>query len=370
MLEYMTCGESHGVCLSVILQGMPSGLAVDNDMVSRELWRRQQGFGRGGRQKIERDKADIIAGIYRGKTTGAPIGILIRNRDVTLNRLPQLFRPRPGHADFAGAVKYGVGIREILERASARETASRVAAGAIARQFLRAFGIQIAAHVIQIGKAKSESNPAFSEILKNREKSAVACVDARDGQDMIAEIKHAMLSGNSIGGKFEVRVKGVPIGLGSHVDYKRKLDGRIARALMSIPSVKAVEFGLGVKSAEVLGSEAHYEIYYDSRRGYFFKTNRAGGLTGGMTNGAEICVRVTMKPIATIKYPMSSVNMKTKKTEKADFERSDTCAVPAGSVVGEAALALELADAMLEKFGGDSISEIERNYKGYLKTIK
>ncbi|MBI4358526.1 MAG: chorismate synthase [Candidatus Omnitrophica bacterium] len=370
MLQFLTCGESHGKYLTAILEGMPSGLEVDPDFINRELARRQQGFGRGGRQKIEKDEIEFTGGVYQGKTTGAPVGFLLQNEDFKINELPQLFRPRPGHADLAGALKYREGIREILERASARETAIRTAVGAFCKLFLLEFEIEVTGHVIQIGKAKLEEEVSFDQILKRREGSEVNCVSREIERHMIAEIQRAMKNKDTVGGKYEIRARGVPIGLGSHVHYKRKLDGRIAQALMSMQSVKAVEFGIGALEAETPGSEAHDEIFYDAKGGYYHKTNRAGGITGGMTNGAEILVRATMKPISTLRRELRSVNMKTKKEEKADFERSDVCAVPAGSVIGEAIVAFEIADAMLEKFGGDSLLETKRNYEGYLKQVK
>lgn len=370
MLQYLSCGESHGKYLSAILEGMPSGLKVDEHFINRDLARRQQGFGRGGRQKIEKDQIEITGGVYQGKTTGAPVGFLLPNTDFKINDLPQLFRPRPGHADLAGALKYHEGIREILERASARETTMRVAIGALSKLFLLEFGIEAAGHVIQIGGANLEEEVTFEQILKRREGSEVNCVSKEVEKQMIAEIQKAMKNKDTIGGKYEIRLRGIPIGLGSHVHYKRKLDGRIAQALMSMQSVKAVEFGLGVLEAETPGSEAHDEIFYDAKRGYYHKTNRAGGITGGMTNGAEILVRATMKPISTLRRELRSVNMQTKKEERADFERSDVCAVPAGSVIGEAIVAYEVADAMLEKFGGDSLLETKRNYDGYLKQLE
>ena len=369
MLQFITCGESHGKYLSATLEGIPSGLPIDLDFVNHELWRRQQGFGRGGRQKIEKDAVEIFGGVYRGKTTGAPIGFLLANKDFKINEMPELLRPRPGHADLAGALKYHEGIREILERASARETAMRVAIGAVSKLFLKEFKIEVAGHVIQIGKAKMEEEVSFNEILKKRDGSEVNCITPAVEKLMVAEIKTAMKNKDTIGGKYEIRVRGVPIGLGTHVHYKRKLDGRIAQGLMSMQSVKAVEFGLGVLEAETPGSQAHDEIFYDPKRGYYHKTNRAGGITGGMTNGNEILVRATMKPISTLRRELASVNMKTKQPEKADFERSDVCAVPAGSVIGEAIVAFEVGDAFLEKFSGDSISETSRNYKGYLDQL-
>ncbi|MBI4372897.1 MAG: chorismate synthase [Candidatus Omnitrophica bacterium] len=369
MLQFLTCGESHGKYLTAILEGLPSGLEMDLNLINQDLSKRQKGYGRGGRQKIENDRIEITGGLYKGITTGAPIGLMIENRDVKIDELPQLFRPRPGHADLAGALKYHEGIREILERASARETAIRVAVGAALKVFLREFKIDLAGHVVQIGKAKLEEEATFDQILKQREGSEVHCISREVEKRMLAEIQKAMKNKDTIGGTYEIRARGVPIGLGSHVHYKRKLDGRIAQALMSMQSVKAVEFGLGVLEAETPGSEAHDEIFYDSKRGYYHKTNRAGGVTGGMSNGAEILVRATMKPISTLRRELCSVNMKTKKEEKADFERSDVCAVPAGSVIGEAIVAFEIADAFLEKFAGDSIHETQRNYQGYLKQI-
>ena len=298
---------------------------------------------------------------------------MLENKDVKIDELPALFRPRPGHADLAGALKYDEGIREVLERASARETAMRVAVGAVAKLFLLEFKIEVAAHVVQIGKAKLGRDleaVTFDEILKLRKSSEVSCISSKTSSLIIAEIKRAMSQKDTVGGIYEVRVRGVPIGLGSHVHYKRKLDGRIAQALMSMQSVKAVEFGLGVQAASTDGSEAHDEIFYDTKRGYYHKTNHAGGITGGMTNGQEICVRATMKPISTLRQELRSVNMKTKQAEKADFERSDVCAVPAGSVIGEAIVAFEVADAFSEKFGGDSMAETKRNYEGYLKQLE
>jgi chorismate synthase len=369
MLQFLTCGESHGKYLTAILEGMPSGLPIKINLINRELEKRQQGFGRGGRQKIEKDCVELTGGIYKGISTGAPIGFLLQNKDVKIDQMPQLLRPRPGHADLAGALKYHQGVREILERASARETSMRVAIGALCKLLLSEFGIQIAAHVVQIGKVKLDKVPSFSEIGRNLKGSPVRCVSKKIGQLMVDDIKNAMKNKDTVGGQFEVRAAGVPIGLGSHVHYARKLDAQIACALISMQSVKAVEFGLGVQEAETRGSKAHDEIFYDFKKGFYHKTNRAGGFTGGMTNGSEVSVRVTMKPISTLRRELRSVNMKTKHDEKADFERSDICAVPAGSVIGESIVAFELADAFVEKFGGDSLTEMRRNYKGYLNQI-
>ncbi|MBI4388111.1 MAG: chorismate synthase, partial [Candidatus Omnitrophica bacterium] len=316
MFQYITAGESHGAYLTAILEGMPSGLVLDEEFIQRELWRRQQGYGRGGRQKIEKDEVKLTSGIYQGKTTGAPIGFLLANKDVTIDKLPQLFRPRPGHADLAGSLKYQEGIREILERASARETVMRVAVGAAAKLFLREFGIWVASHVVQIGEARlDDRDVSIEEIAEKTKNSPVGCVSEKVEEQMIAAIDQAIKNNDSLGGVFEVRAKGVPVGLGSHVDYRRKLDGRIAQGLMSLQSVKGVAFGLGFRLAGIFGSEAHDEIVYSKERGYHHLTNRAGGIEGGMSNGEEIVVRATMKPISTLRRALRSVNMKTKSEE-------------------------------------------------------
>lgn len=370
ILQLITSGESHGAYLSAILQGMPSGLLVDQSFIDHELWRRQQGRGRGGRQQIEKDEVQITSGIYQKKTTGAPLGFLLPNKDIKIDKLPQLLRPRPGHADLAGSLKYNQGIRQVLERASARETAMRVSVGALLKLFLKEFGIEIASHVVQIGSIEIEDKEiSFDDIVAKRDKSEVGCVSKRAESEMVKAIDEALKDRNTLGGKYEVRVKGVPLGLGSYVHYERKLDARIALALISMQSVKAVEFGLGTKLAETPGAKAHDEIVYEKGKGFKHLTNRAGGIEGGMSNGEEIVVRATMKPISTLRRPLKSVNMETKKEEKADFERSDICAVPAGGVIGESIVAFEIADAFLEKFGGDSIRETSRNYKSYLKQL-
>lgn len=370
-LNFITCGESHGKYLAAIVEGMPSGLPVDPSVINHELWRRQQGFGRGGRQKIEKDQVEILGGVVAGKTTGAPVGFLLFNKDFKIDKMPELLRPRPGHADLAGALKYDQGIRPVLERASARETAMRVAVGALAKIFLKTFGVEVISHVIQIGSVRVSDDPlSTSQIKKRLAGSQMNCawpdVEAR----MIQLIKETIEKRNSLGGQYEVRIGGLPIGLGSHVHWKRKLDGRLARGLMSMQSVKAVEMGLGTRSGAIFGSEAHDEIFYSKEKGYYRKTDRAGGVEGGMTNGADLLLRVTVKPISTLMRPLASVNMKTKKSEKAEYERSDICVVPAASVIGEAIAAYEVADAFLEKFGGDSIREIGRNYEGYLEQVR
>lgn len=372
MLKYFTTGESHGQHMAAILEGMPSGLAIDLNQVSTELGRRQGGYGRGGRQKIEKDRVQIIGGYVHKKTTGAPLGFLLTNTDFKIDQMPDLFRPRPGHADLAGSLKYQQGIRPVLERASARETVMRVAVGAVCKIFLGAFDIQVASHVIQIGSACIEKAEAISvnDIRKRVRGSQVNCVCRETEKKMIKEIDEARRRKDTLGGKYEVRVTGVPIGLGAYVHFERKLDGRLAQILMSKQSIKAVEIGDGEMLAGVFGSKAHDEIFYSHKKGYYHKTNHAGGIEGGMSNGADIVVSATMKPISTLGQPLASVNMKSKMAEKADFERSDICAVPAGSVIGESLVAYVIADAFLEKFGGDSMKEIERNYRGYLKQIK
>lgn len=373
MLKYITTGESHGQYLGAILEGMPSGLSFDMNFISAELSRRQGGYGRGGRQKIETDRVEPMGGVVKGVTTGAPIGLLLVNKDFKINEMPDLFRPRPGHADLAGSLKYNQGIRPVLERASARETAMRVAVGAVSKLLLKTFGIEIAAHVIQLGKARVPAaeleNLTVADIRKKTKDSETNCISRETEAGMKAAVDEARRAKDTLGGQYEIRVTGVPIGLGSYVHFERKLDARLAASVMSSQSVKAVEIGEGTALAGLFGSQSHDEIFYDNKNGYTHKTNRAGGIEGGMSNGADIVIRATMKPISTLGQPLSSVNMKTKQAEKADFERSDICAVPAGSVIGEALVAYTIADAFLEKFGGDSIAEIKRNYEGYLKQI-
>ena len=372
MLQYITSGESHGQYLIALLKGMPSGLRLDSDAVNEQLARRQKGYGRGPRMHIETDMIHITSGVYRKKTTGAPIGLMIKNREVNIQNLPQLFRPRPGHADLAGALKYDQGIREVLERSSARETALRVAVGTVARQLLGEFSITLLAHVVRIGSVEAGKNAraSFDEIAAKTAGSRLNCVSPAAEKKMITEIEKAVKKGDTLGGKFEVLASGVPLGLGSHTDYDRKLDGKIAQAFMSLQAVKAVEIGMGTGCAEQPGSRVHDEIFYSKEKGYYHATNNAGGIEGGISNGSEIRVTATMKPIATLKRSLRSVDMKTKRAQTASFERSDVCAVSACSVIGEAVLAYVLADAFLEKFGGDSMKEIKRNYKGYIKQIR
>ena len=383
--RFTTSGESHGKALVSIVEGLPSGVTIDVEKLNHELWRRQQGYGRGGRMKIESDKAEILSGVRHGKTLGSPIALLIENRDfvhwteimsaepiVTQPKNPRIVkRPRPGHADLVGGLKYQTrDLRDILERASARETASRVACGALARQLLENFGIEIKSHIIQLGGIPEKAIDAnWDEISKIPEVSPLNCADQTAQAEMIQLIDKAKVDGDTVGGIFEVVVKNLPVGLGSHTSWQEKLDGRLAQAVMSIQAVKAVEIGEGVANANRLGSKVHDEIIYEDET---FKraSNRAGGLEGGITNGEELRVRGYLKPISTLKKVLRSVDIDTKEESPAAFERSDVTAVPAAGVIGEAMVAIVLANAMREKFGGDSLEEMKRNFDTYLAQIR
>jgi chorismate synthase len=393
-IRFLTAGESHGQGLVGIIEGIPAGLKISEDDIFKQLQRRQRGHGRGGRMKIETDRAKILSGVRFGVTLGSPIALLLENKDwknwqdkmaveETQAPVKPITVPRPGHADFAGAIKYGhEDIRNVLERASARETAMRVALGSIAKNFLDEFAIKIVSHVLQIStirssfalvnlsgkeEAKSTLNFELEEISTEADKSAVRCLDRETTKKMIEKINDAKEKSDTVGGVFEVAALNVPVGLGSHVHWDRKLDARIAFALMSIPAIKGVEIGLGFESAALYGSDVHDPIYYGENK-YFRNSNRAGGLEGGITNGMPLVVRVAMKPISTLMQPLDSVDMVTKEKTKAHIERSDVCAVPAASVIGEAVLALVLADAFLEKFGGDSLDEIKKSYENWQKS--
>ncbi|MDP2317969.1 MAG: chorismate synthase [Acidobacteriota bacterium] len=383
MLRFLTAGESHGQGLVTILEGLPAGLAIDTDAMTVELRRRQGGYGRGRRMAIESDRAEVLSGVRRGRTTGAPVALLVRNKDWenwqnTMHVEPQapagatganraaVVRPRPGHADLAGALKYDhEDIRDVLERASARETAARVAAGAIARQLLAAIGCELTSHITGIGAVTAPAGtPVTFEAAAALELEApLRCTDRALEQQMIAAIDAAKQAGDTLGGTFEVIARNVPVGLGSYVHWDRKLDGRLAQALMSIPAIKAVAVGDGVDGARRPGSQVHDEIVADAaaaagqpvlRR----PTNRAGGLEGGVTNGEEVRVTGFMKPIATLMKPLRSVDLGSLEDAPAAIERSDVCAVPAAAVVAEAMVALVLADAVLERFGGDSMTDL------------
>jgi len=390
MLRFFTAGESHGQALLAWISGLPSGLPVDLEFIHGELHRRQLGYGRGGRQKIEKDRVEAFAGIRLGKTIGAPIALRIENRDwanwekilpvepledaagAELASRP-LTAARPGHADLPGALKLNVhDARIVLERASARETAARVAAGALAKILLREFGVTILSHVVGVGKVRLERAATWSEIeavCANLE-SPLRCVDATTEARMKAEVDQVLRAGDSVGGIFEVVARGLPPGLGSHAQWDEKIDGKLARAVMCIQAVKAVEIGAGVSAAQSYGSEVGDEIGYDAARHRFMRpTNRAGGIEGGITNGEDVVVRGYLKPISTLRRGLGTVDLKTKENVRAAYERSDVCVVPAGGVAGEAMVALVLAEAFLEKFGGDSIGETRRNYDGYQRQL-
>jgi chorismate synthase len=389
-LRFLTSGESHGKALIGIIEGIPSGLYLSEEDIDRDLKRRQSGYGRGARMKIESDHAEILSGVRWGKTIGSPISLSIQNKDWknwiegmspyqdAKGSIPPVTKPRPGHADLSGAIKYyHHDIRDILERSSARETAMRVALGAIAKKFLSGFGIHVGSYVVQIGKVNVQrstfsvqrSEKELSLLLKKAEMSPVRCPSKETTKKMIKLIDKTIKEGNSLGGIFEIFVIGVPAGLGNHVQWDRKLDGRLAQALMSIQAIKSVEVGLGFEMAEHFGSEVMDEIFYSPPK-FYRKTNYAGGIEGGITNGMPIILRASMKPIPTLRRALRSINIITKKPVEAAYERSDICAVPAAGVIGEAMAALTITDAFLEKFGGDSIVETKRNYDSYIKYIE
>lgn len=372
MLRYLTAGESHGKGLFAILEGMPQGLKIDIDAINGELARRQSGYGRSQRMKIERDKVDFLGGIRNGETMGSPIVLMVENKDYRAEHLPPLHKPRPGHADLSGAIKYNqLDIRYIMERASARETVARVAVGAISRQLLREFKIDLFSHVISIGRIKAHTADLdFKQIESKSSKSALSCADKTAEKLMIAEIDKMREKNDTLGGVFEIIVIDVPVGLGSHVHYDRKVDYKLCGALMSIQGIKGVEIGLGFEATKRSGTKVHDEIFYDPKKGFLRGTNNAGGIEGGMTNGQPLILRAAMKPISTLGTPLKSVDLTTKQPSKAIQDRADICAVAAAGVIGEAVVAFELADLMIRKFGGDSLLEMKRNYEGYLKQIK
>lgn len=381
VLRFLTAGESHGPGLNVVVDGLPAGVAVARDAIDLDLRRRQGGYGRGGRMKIETDEVEILSGVRHGLTLGSPVALVVRNRDhanwadvMSPEPQPEAARerrrlryPRPGHADLAGALKYGTGdLRNVLERASARETTARVAAGALARALLREVGVEVRSHVLRIGAAAVPSAPVAWEALAGVEESPVRCADRAAGEAMVAEIDRAKRAGDTVGGVVEVVARGVPPGLGSYVQWDRRLDGRIAQALMSIHAVKAVSLGEGFAGGETPGSLFHDEILWSEGAGIERPTNRAGGLEGGVTNGEEIRARAVVKPIPTLLIALRSVDLATREPQKASVERSDTCVVPAAGVVAEAMLALVLGDALLEKAGGDSVAEL----RAHLETTR
>lgn len=385
-LRCLTAGETHGPQLTAIIEGMPSNLVLDFEALNFELARRQKGYGRGRRMQIEKDTAQIVGGVRHGYTTGAPIALVVENNDwkhwkSIMNIEPiegtdeekrRVHRPRPGHADLNGGLKYDhKDLRNVLERSSARETAIRVACGAVAKQLLGYFGIKIAGQVIRIGEIEAPAHSLpIDELIRVTEASTVRVADLETEKKMESYIDRIKADGDSIGGVVECIVEGVPVGLGSHVQYDRKLDGRIAQAVMSINAFKGVEIGIGFEAGRLPGSQVHDEILYTPERGYHRASNRLGGFEGGMTNGMPIVVRGVMKPIPTLYKPLQSVDIDTKEPFTAQVERSDACAVPAASVVMEHVVAWEVAKAFLEKFGGDSMEEIERNVQNYKKQLE
>lgn len=369
MLRYWTAGESHGKTLLAMIDGFPAGVPVETDSIDCELKRRQGGYGRGGRQRIETDRVEILTGIWKNTTLGSPLALQVVNKDYKLERLDDLHRPRPGHGDLTGAMKYLGPIRGILERASARETAVRVAAGALTKQLLSQFGIIAFGYVVELGGVTIESKPGTIEQQRElRDASAIYSLNPEQDQQFKDLIDETGKEGDTLGGILEVRVEGLPFGLGSHAQWDCKLDGRIAQAVMSIQAIKGVEIGLGFESARRPGSKVHDAIVYDPDQqdsatlGYTRPTNNAGGLEAGMTNGQPLVVRAAKKPISTLRKPLGSVNLETKQAEEAAYERSDVCAVSAASVILENVVAMEIAKALIDKFGGDSLEEMKARW--------
>ncbi|MCC3145243.1 chorismate synthase [Halanaerobium sp. Z-7514] len=396
MFEYLTAGESHGPRLTAIIKSLPAGLKIELDQINEQLYRRQQGYGRGGRMKIESDKVIINSGLRHKKTLGSPLSMTVENKDwqnwleimapdkERAEAVEALTNPRPGHADLPGALKYNqLDLRNILERASARETAARTAVGAVARQFLNELDINIYSHVVQVGNIKSKtwnqikadsperfsSEAAKEQYFAELDKTPLRCGDGQKTAEMIELIDSWKENGDSVGGVFEIVVSGVPVGIGSHVHWDLKLESRLAAQLMGLQAIKGVEIGAGFKGAAMPGSEVHDEIYYDKEKGFFRSSNQAGGIEGGMSNGEEIVIRLAMKPIPTLAKALETADLISKEKRTAAKERSDVCAVPAASIVGEAVTASVIAQSCSSKFGGDSMEEIRRNYESYLEYL-
>ncbi|MEX2315732.1 MAG: chorismate synthase [Pirellulales bacterium] len=377
MLRYWTAGESHGKTLIALVDGFPAGLTVDVEPINVELRRRQGGYGRGGRQRIETDAVNILSGVWKGVTLGSPIALEVPNRDAKLDRLDDLARPRPGHGDLTGAMKYLGSIRGVLERASARETAVRVAAGALAKQMLAQFGITAFGYVVELGGERIEPTAAPLDKLRAiRDQSAVYGLNLSRDDAIKALIDAAGKEGDTLGGIVEVRVDGLPFGLGTHAQWDRKLDGRLAQAVMAVQAIKGVEIGLGFEAARRRGSQVHDPIQYDASQrntpnlGFVRPTNNAGGLEAGMTNGQPLVIRAAKKPISTLARPLESINLETKERQEASYERSDICAVPAASVIVENVVAFEVACALVDKFGGDNLAEMQGRYELYLSMAR
>ncbi|MFY9221262.1 MAG: chorismate synthase [Blastocatellia bacterium] len=387
IFRFTTAGESHGKALIAVIEGLPAGLPIDIDFINNQLWRRQQGYGRGHRMKIESDKVEIISGVRHGLSLGSPIALMIENKDFSNwqdvmsvekveiteeKRARKVKRPRPGHADLAGGQKYQThDLRDILERSSARETAARVAVGAFAKLLLKAFDIEVISHVVMLGGIpESPILATWEKVSKIQQDIDLRCVDKEVTEAMKLHIDKAREAGDTLGGIFEVIVSNIPVGLGSHTQWDLRLDGQLAQSIMSIQAVKAVEIGVGTEGARLAGSKFHDEIDYNKERGQFTRlTNRAGGLEGGMSNGEEIRIRGYLKPISTLRKALQSVDIDTKEVSLAAFERSDITAVPAAGVIGEAAVAIILADAMRRKFAGDSLTEMQQNFFNYRKLL-
>jgi len=371
MLRFLTAGESHGTCLIAMLEGMPAGIAIDVKAIQHQMRRRQMGYGRGPRMQFEPDIAEILSGLRKGRTLGSPIALKIQNKDASIDRLPVVTQPRPGHADLTGAIKYDHrDIRNVLERASARETTARVAIGALCRQLLSPLGIELASHVVSLGSIRAKVHAAtVAQVRAKAENTPLRCLDPQATNRMVRQINACIKAGDTLGGVFEVIAEGVPAGLGSYVHYDRRLDAILGRAILSIHAVKAVEVGEGVLGASLPGSKVQDEIFYTKRQGFYRSSNRSGGLEGGMTTGQPIFVRGFLKPLSTLRKPLRSVEINTKRPVVATVERSDVTTVPAAGVIGEAMVAFELANAVLQKFGGDSLRELTRNLRSYVKQV-
>jgi len=376
-LRYWTAGESHGKTLLAVVDGFPAGVTIDTGPIDIELRRRQGGYGRGGRQRIETDTVELLTGVWHNTTLGSPIGLQVVNKDYKLERLNDLDRPRPGHGDLTGAIKYLGPIRGILERASARETTVRVAAGALCKQLLAAFGITAIGYVVELGGIRLDvPELPLAERVKLRDASEIYALDPAREQQVKDLIDETGKAGDTLGGIVEVRVEGLPFGLGTHAQWDIKLDGRIAQAVMAVQAIKGVEIGLGFEAARRRGSQVHDPIHFDDSKrdtktlGYERPTNNAGGLEAGMTNGQPLVVRAAKKPISTLRKPLESINLATKQPEAADYERSDICAVPAASVIVENVVAFEIARALVEKFGNDSLAEMQARYELFMKMAR
>ena len=377
MLRYWTAGESHGPALVALVDGFPAGLTVDKGAIDHELKRRQGGYGRGGRQRIETDTVTFLSGLWKGVTLGSPLALEVVNKDYKLERLEEVDRPRPGHADLPGSIKHLGGIRAVLERASARETAARVAAGGLARQLLAAFGIELAGWVTELGPMVLGGRAgSLAELRGIRDTSEIYSLHPERDPEVTALIDKVGKEGDTLGGVVEVRVDGLPVGLGTHAQWDRKLDGRLAQAVMAVQAIKGVEIGMGFEAARRRGSEVHDPIGFDAAArdthtlGFTRPTNNAGGLEAGMTNGQPLVVRAAMKPISTLRKPLGSVNLRTKEPEEAAYERSDVCAVSAASVIVESVVAFEVGAAVVDKFGGDSLEEMQARWDLYLQLAR